>query len=127
MDRMVVSTDKAPAAAACYSQAVVVGNFVFTAGTIAMDPQTGELVGEDVGAQTRQVLRNLQAVLEAAGSSLQRVVKTTVFVTDMGTFGAMDAAYAEFFPDQPPARSTVQVAGLARGALLEIEAVAVRS
>jgi 2-iminobutanoate/2-iminopropanoate deaminase len=127
MDRIIVSTDKAPPPAACYSQAVVVGDFVFTAGTIAMDPQTGELVGEDVGAQTRQVLRNLQAVLEAAGSSLQRVVKTTVFLTDMGNFGAMDAAYTEFFPSQPPARSTVQVGGLARGALLEIEAMALRS
>ncbi len=127
MDRIVVSTDQAPQPAACYSQAVAVGDFVFTAGTIAMDPQTGELVGEDVGAQTRQVLMNLQAVLEASGSSLERVVKTTVFLTDMGNFAAMNAAYAEFFPSQPPARSTVQVGRLARGALLEIEAIALRS
>jgi 2-iminobutanoate/2-iminopropanoate deaminase len=127
MERIVVSTDQAPPSAACYSQAVVVGDFVFTAGTIAMDPQTGELVGEDVGAQTRQVLRNLQAVLEASGSSLERVIKTTVFLANMEDFAAMNAAYAESFPSQPPARSTVQVGRLARGALLEIEAVALRS
>jgi 2-iminobutanoate/2-iminopropanoate deaminase len=127
MERMAVSTDKAPAAGGCYSQAVVAGDFVFTAGTIATDPQSRELVGEDVGAQTRQVLQNLQAVLEASGSSLERVVKTTVFLANMEDFAAMNAAYAESFPSQPPARSTVQVGRLARGALLEIEAVALRS
>ncbi|HUW94461.1 MAG TPA: RidA family protein [Anaerolineae bacterium] len=127
MDRTIVSTDKAPGAAGPYSQAVVVGDLVFTAGAIALDPKTGEMVGEEIGAQTRQVLKNVQGVLEAAGSSLDRVVKTTVFLTDMGNFAQMNSVYAEFFPSDPPARTTVEVGPLAKGALLEMEAIALRS
>jgi 2-iminobutanoate/2-iminopropanoate deaminase len=105
---------------------VIAGDLVFTAGAIALDPETGELVGDDVTAQTGQVIRNLEGVLEEAGSSLYQVVKTTVFLTDMKNFAEMNAVYAEFFGENPPARSTVEVGPLARGALVEIEAIAVR-
>jgi 2-iminobutanoate/2-iminopropanoate deaminase len=124
MERKIVATDKAARAVGPYSQAVVAGGFVFTAGQLGLDPQTGELVGADVAAQTRQALNNLKNIVEAAGSSLERVVKTTVFLTDFGNFGAMNGVYAEFFPAEPPARSTVEVGPLAKGALVEIEAVA---
>ena len=123
MKREIVSTDKAPAAVGPYSQAVRVGDLVFTAGRVALDPATGKLVEGGIEEQTRQVLQNLAAVLEAAGSSLDRVVKTTVFLKDMSDFAAMNAVYAEFFPTDPPARSTVEVSALALGALVEIEAI----
>jgi len=123
MKREIISTDKAPAAVGPYSQAVRVGDLVFTAGQVALDPATGKLVEGGIEEQTRQVLQNLAAVLEAAGSSLDRVVKTTVFLKDMGDFAAMNAVYAEFFPTDPPARSTVEVSDLALGALVEIEAI----
>ncbi len=126
MDRLIVSTDRAPAAVGPYSQAVIAGDLVFTAGAIALDPETGELVGDDVTEQTGQVIRNLESILEEAGSSLYQVVKTTVFLTDMKNFAEMNAVYSEFFGENPPARSTVEVGPLARGALVEIEAVAVR-
>lgn len=125
MSREVISTPNAPAAVGPYSQAVRVGNLVFTAGQIAIDPKLGRLIEGDVAAQTRQVLKNLTAVLEAAGSSLTQVVKTTVFLQDIHDFAAMNAVYAEFFPESPPARSTVQVAALPLGALVEIEAVVI--
>jgi len=121
----IISTSKAPGAVGPYSQAVRTGNFVFVAGQVAIDPTVGELIEGDVAAQTRQVLTNLSAVLEAASSSLARVVKTTVFLKDMGQFQAMNAVYAEFFPSDPPARSTIEVAALPLGALVEIEAIAV--
>ena len=125
MKREIISTDKAPAAVGPYSQAVRVGDFVFAAGQVAIDPAAGKLIEEgDGAAQTRQVLTNLSAVLEAAGSSLDRVVKTTVFLKDMGQFKVMNAVYTEFFPLDPPARSTIEVA-LPLGALVEIEAIAV--
>ncbi len=123
-ERTVVATDKAPAAVGPYSQAIRAGGLVFTAGQIAMDPATGRLVGGDIQAQTRRVLLNLQAVLEAAGTTLANVVKITVFLKDMGDFAAMNAVYAEFFAERPPARSAVQVAALPLGADIEIEAVA---
>lgn len=124
-ERTVVATDKAPAAVGPYSQAIRAGGLVFTAGQIAMDLATGRLVGGDIQAQTRRVLLNLQAVLEAAGTTLANVVKITVFLKDMGDFAAMNAVYAEFFAERPPARSAVQVAALPLGADIEIEAVAV--
>jgi len=123
MKREIISTDKAPAAVGPYSQAVRVGDLVFTAGQVALDPATGKLVEGGIEEQTRRVLQNLAAVLEAAGSSLDKVVKTTVFLKDMGDFAAMNAVYAEFFPTDPPARSTVEVSALALGALVEIEAI----
>ncbi len=125
MSREVISTPNAPAAVGPYSQAIRVGNhLVFTAGQIAIDPRRGRLIEGDVAAQTRQVLTNMAAVLEAAGSSLSHVIKTTVFLQDIRDFAAMNAVYAEFFPAEPPARSAVQVAALPLGALVEIEAVA---
>ena len=121
----VIATDQAPKAIGPYSQAIRVGHFVYTAGQIALDPATGELVSGGIEEQTRRVLQNLSAVLEAAGSGLSGVVKTTVFMADLGEFARMNAVYAEFFPRNPPARSTVQVAALPRGAKVEIECIAV--
>nr|BBH94481.1 reactive intermediate/imine deaminase [Thermogemmatispora argillosa] len=124
MERTKISTASAPAAIGPYSQAIRCGQFIYTSGQIALDPASGELVGDDVAAQTHRVLQNLQAVLEAAGSSLSRVVKTTVFLTRMSDFQAMNAVYATYFGEPAPARSTVAVAELPRQALVEIECVA---
>ncbi|HSK66841.1 MAG TPA: RidA family protein [Anaerolineales bacterium] len=122
--KKIVSTDKAPRAIGPYSQAICIEGLVFTAGQVGLDPATMELVEGGVEAQTRQVLANLSHVLESADSGLNFVIKTTVFLQSMGDFAAMNAVYAEFFPENPPARSTVQVAGLPKGALVEIECVA---
>ncbi len=124
--RETVSTTNAPAAIGPYSQAVGIGGLLFTSGQIPLLPD-GSLVEGDVAAQTRQVLDNLAAVLEAGGSSLDQVVKCTVFLKDMGDFAAVNAVYAEAFPSEPPARSAVEVARLPRDVLVEIEAVALRS
>ena len=126
MDRVVVSTDKAPAAVGPYSQAIIAGDLVYTAGQLSLDPNTGELVGEGIGAQTRQTMENLKNVLEAAGTSLDRVVKTTIYLTDIGNFAELNSVYGEFFPSDPPARSTVEIGPLPKGALVEIDAVAIR-
>ena len=125
--RQVIHASDAPAAGGPYSHAIKVGHLVYTAGQVGIDPATGNLVEGGIEAQTRQVLNNLAAVLAAAGSSLSAVVKTSVFMQDLSEFGAMNATYAEFFPSHPPARTTVQVAALPRGAKLEIECVAVVS
>ena len=122
--RTVVATDQAPAAVGPYSQAVRAGGLVFTAGQISIDPASGKLVGRDIQEQTRRVLQNLQAVLDAAGASMADVVKTTVFLKDMGDFQAMNEVYAQFFTENPPARSAVQVVALPLGVDIEIEAVA---
>ena len=122
--KKIVSSEKAPKAIGPYSQAIAIENLVFTAGQVGLDPATMELVGGDVEAQTRQVLINLKHVLEKADSGLNYIIKTTVFLQDMGDFTKMNGIYAEFFPENPPARSTVQVAGLPKGALVEIECVA---
>ena len=122
----IVATDQAPSAIGPYSQAIVSGHEVFTAGQIALDPSTMEIVGEDVATQTEQVLTNLAAVLDAAGASLSQVVKTTVYLADMGDFPAMNAVYERHFGNHKPARSTVQAAGLPKQALVEIDAIAVR-
>jgi 2-iminobutanoate/2-iminopropanoate deaminase len=124
MNKTVVSTDKAPKAIGPYSQAIKVGEFVYTAGQIALDPATGELVGGGVEAQTRRVLQNLTEVLKAAGTSMDKVIKTTVFMVNLAEFNKMNAVYAEFFPKDPPARSTVQVAALPKMGVVEIEVVA---
>jgi 2-iminobutanoate/2-iminopropanoate deaminase len=124
MTKKVVQTEKAPKAIGPYSQAIRVEKMIYTAGQIALDPATMELVAGGVEEQTRQVLENLRNVLEAAGSSMDKVVKTTVFLTDMADFPKMNVIYAEFFGENPPARSTIAVAGLPKGGLVEIEAVA---
>lgn len=123
--RQAVRTDRAPAAIGPYSQAVRSGGFIFVSGQIALDPATGQLVEGSVEAQVRQVLSNLKAILEAAGSGLEHVVKTTIFLRSMDDFAAVNRVYAEFFPEPAPARSTVAVAALPRGAAVEIEAIAV--
>lgn len=123
MDKSVIRTDNAPAAAGPYSQAIVANGFVFCAGQVAYLPGTRTLAEGGIQGQTRQALANIKAVLEAAGSSMEKVVKTTVFLSDINNFAAMNEVYAAFFGDQPPARSTVQVV-LPLGALIEIEAVA---
>lgn len=122
-----IQTDRAPAAIGPYSQAMVTGDLVFTAGQIALDPQSMEIVPGDVSAQTERVMQNLAAILESAGSSLQRVVKTTVFLKDMGDFAAMNGVYGRHFGEHKPARSTVEAARLPKDVLVEIEAVALRS
>ncbi len=124
MERRIVATENAPEAIGPYSQAVVAGDLVFTAGQIPLNPSTGELEQDDIGVAVRRVLTNLDAVLRAAGSSLERAVKLTVFMTDLRQFTRMNEVYAEFFNGNPPARSAVQVDSLPRGALIEIEAVA---
>jgi 2-iminobutanoate/2-iminopropanoate deaminase len=125
MERRVISTEHAPAAVGPYSQAIRAGDFVYTAGQVALDPVSGAVEAVTIEDQTRQVLANLQAVLEAADSGLDRVVKMTIFITDMGDFSAMNAVYAEYFPGPPPARSTVEVSALPLGVAIEMEAVAV--
>lgn len=125
MERRIIHTDNAPKAMGPYSQAVRTGDFVFCAGQIPLDPATMKIVEGDITVQTRRVLTNLSNVLEAAGSSPSRVVKTTVFLADLNDFQAMNAVYAEFFGAQPPARSTIQAGRLPAGALVEIEAIAV--
>lgn len=122
--KQVVSTPHAPAAIGPYSQAIISNGWVFVSGQLGLDPVTGEFVGADVAAQTHQVLRNLKAILEAAGSGLERVVKTTIYLVDMQDFKTVNAIYAEYFREAPPARATVQVAALPRGGLVEIEAIA---
>lgn len=124
MERRIIQTDSAPRAMGPYSQAVRTGEFIFCAGQIPLDPATGKLVEGDISAQTRRALTNLGNVLAAAGSDLSRVLKTTVFLANLDDFKAMNEVYAEFFANQPPARSTVQVARLPAGALVEIEAIA---
>lgn len=126
MQRERVSTTEAPAAIGPYSQAIITGNLVFASGQIALDPASGQLVEGDVRVQTRKALENVAALLQAAGSTLTQVVKTTVFLTTMDNFAAMNEVYAEFFSGEPPARSTVAVAQLPRSAAVEIEVIAVR-
>src|SRR5436309_11757655 len=125
MQRSQISTHQAPAAIGPYNQAIRCGQFVYTSGQVALDPASGELVGDDIQAQTHRVLQNLQAVLTAAGASLNSVVKTTVFLAQMSDFQAMNAVYASYFGEMPPARTTVAVAELPRKALVEIECVAI--
>jgi 2-iminobutanoate/2-iminopropanoate deaminase len=125
MERKVVSTEAAPRAIGPYSQAISWGSLVFCSGQVALDPQTGALVGAgDVQSETRRALDNLAAVLVASGSRLDRVLKTTVFLVDMADFAAMNEVYAQYFQSNPPARATVAVAGLPKGARVEIEAIA---
>lgn len=124
MPKQVISTSKAPAAVGAYSQGLIANGFIFTAGQIPLIPGTSSLREGGIEEQTRQVMNNIRGVLEAAGSSLENVVKTTVFLADINDFAAFNAVYSEFFPEDPPARTTVQAGGLPVGALIEVEAVA---
>ena len=123
-EKTIVRTDRAPAAIGPYSQGVRVGNLFFFSGVIPLDPDTGALVGADAAEQTAQVLQNIRALLASQGLSPQNVVKTTVFLTDIAAFGAVNAVYASLFDSEPPARSCVEVSALPKGALVEIECVA---
>jgi 2-iminobutanoate/2-iminopropanoate deaminase len=123
--RSAIQTDEAPQAIGPYSQAIRAGNLVFCSGQVPLDPATGELVQGDIQRQTRQVMANLEAVLRAASAGFADVVKTTIFLADLGDFARVNAVYAESFQHEPPARATVQVAALPLGARVEIEAVAV--
>jgi 2-iminobutanoate/2-iminopropanoate deaminase len=123
-EQTVVATEGAPAAIGPYSQAVVANGVIFTAGQIPLDPETMQFVDGDITLQTQQVMNNLGAVLAAAGSGFDRVVKTTCFLADLNDFAAFNAVYGRYFADNPPARSTVQVAQLPMGALVEVECVA---
>ena len=120
----IVHTEKAPKAIGPYSQAIRTNGFVFASGQIPTDPETGQFVAGGIAEQTEQVIKNLSRVLEAAGSGLNRVVKTTVFLADMEEFAAMNEVYGKFFSEEPPARATVAAAGLPRDARVEIEAIA---
>lgn len=123
-EKTIVRTDRAPAAIGPYSQGVRVGNLFFFSGVIPLDPDTGALVGADAAEQTAQVLQNIRALLASQGLGPQNVVKTTVFLTDIAAFGAVNAVYATLFETEPPARSCVEVSALPKGALVEIECVA---
>ena len=123
--KQIVSTDRAPRAIGPYSQAVITHGFAFLSGQIPLDPGTNQLIDGDIAAQTGRVLENLKAVLEACGSSLAQVVKTTVFLKDMGEFAKMNEVYGRYFPESPPARATVEAARLPRDVRVEIDCVAV--
>jgi 2-iminobutanoate/2-iminopropanoate deaminase len=124
--KQVIATDNAPKAIGPYSQAIKIksGETIYTAGQLGIDPATGNLVDDGITAETRQALKNIKAILTAAGSDLDQVIKTTVFLKDLNDFAAMNAVYAEFFPKNAPARSTIQVARLPKDGLVEIEAIA---
>ncbi len=126
MTRRAVSTSAAPSAVGPYSQGIATGDLVFCSGQIGLDPQTGELAGGGIEGQTERALKNLEAVLDAAGCTMADVVKTTCFLADIGDFAIFNAIYARYFPDPPPARSTFAVAALPKGAIVEVEAIAVR-
>lgn len=121
-----ISTDRGPAAIGPYSQAIVAGDFVFVSGQIPLDPASGRLVTGDIGVQTERVMKNLAGILEAAGSSLDLAVKATIYLADLADFEGMNQTYAQAFRGDPPARATVQAAGLPKGALLEIEMIALK-
>ena len=124
MNRKIVSTDRAPAAIGPYSQATKNGNLLMTSGQIPLDPETGEIVGQDIQTQARQVMENLKAVLKAGGAGLGQVMKTTCFLNDMNDFLAFNEVYQEYFKENPPARSCVAVDRLPKDVLVEVEAVA---
>jgi len=124
MEKEIIATKNAPAALGPHSQAVKAGGFVFTSGQLPLDPSSGKMVGDGIENETRQTLENLKAILEASGSSLNEVVKTTVFITDMDDFAKMNAIYGQYFAESFPARATVEVSGLAKNAKVEIQAIA---
>lgn len=123
--KKIISTSEAPAAIGPYSQAVRTGNFLFCSGQIPLDPKSGQIVSDDIATQTRRVLDNIGAVLKAEGLAFENIVKTTIFLTDLGDFQPVNEIYGSYFKQQPPARSTVQVSALPKGANVEIEIIAV--
>ena len=125
--REVIATNDGPRAIGPYSQAIRANGFVFVSGQVAIDPSTQQVISGDVASQTDRVIKNLSAILQAAGSSLEKVVRSTVFLKNMGDFAVMNGIYAEFFSDKPPARSTIEVARLPKDALVEVEAIALRT
>lgn len=126
MDKQLVMTANAPAPVGPYSQAIAAGGFVFCSGQIPLDPKTGALLDGSIEAQTKLVMDNLKAVLDAAGSSMDNIVKTTIFLTDLGDFAKVNGVYGSYFGGNPPARSTVQVGALPKGARVEVECIAVQ-
>ncbi|GAA5529865.1 RidA family protein [Herpetosiphon gulosus] len=126
MTREVISTSNAPAAIGPYSQAIAIDGLLFCSGQIPLDPATGQVIEGDVTAQTRRVMENIRAVLTAANTNFEKVVKTTIFLADMNDFAAVNAVYGEYFPENPPARSTVQVARLPRDVQVEVEVIVLR-
>lgn len=125
MDKKVISTDKAPKAIGPYSQGIVAGNMIFTSGQLAINPETGELVQDDIKKETRQALENLKAVLEEGGATLNDVVKVTLYIKDMNQFGNINEVYEEYFSENKPARSCVEVARLPKDGNVEVEAIAI--
>lgn len=125
MEKVVLSTTNAPAAIGPYSQGIKAGNFIFTSGQLPIDPKTGDLINNDIKAAAKQCLENIKAILESGGSSLDDVVKTTVFLKDLNDFSSVNEVYAEYFKEKMPARSAFQVARLPKDALIEIEAIAI--
>lgn len=126
MTRNVVFTAQAPAAIGPYSQGIATGNLLFVSGQLPIDPATGKMIDGDIGAKTQQILKNIAAIAKEAGTELKNTVKTTIFLTDLADFQAVNAAYASHFPEAPPARSTVQVAALPLGSKIEIECILAR-
>ncbi|WP_092346927.1 RidA family protein [Candidatus Chrysopegis kryptomonas] len=126
MERKVVYTEKAPKPVGPYSQAIIAGDFIFTAGQIPIDPKTNQVVQGDIKEQTKQVLENLKAVLESAGATFDDVVKVTVYMRDLNEFSAMNEVYSEYFKNSPPARTTVEVSRLPRDVKIEIDLIAVK-
>jgi 2-iminobutanoate/2-iminopropanoate deaminase len=124
MKKKVIQTDRAPKAVGPYSQAIQCGDLLFVSGQIPIDPATGALAGEDIQTQTRRVLDNVKGLLESQGLGMENVVKSTLFITDMKDFAVVNEIYATYFPSPPPARSTVAISGLARGAKIELEVIA---
>jgi 2-iminobutanoate/2-iminopropanoate deaminase len=124
MGKKVIDTDKAPKAIGPYSQTIQAGDFLFLSGQIPLDPKTGELVNGDIRDQTQRVLENIKGVLESQGLGMEKVVKVTIFLKDLGNFNQVNEVYATYFPSSPPARSTVEVSKLPRNAEIEIEAIA---
>lgn len=126
MPKSIIKTDKAPSAIGPYEQGILVGDFLFTSGQIALEPGTGQFLSGEIEAETERVLKNIEAILQAGGLSMNHVVKTTVYMTDLGQFTRMNQVYEKFFSENKPARATVQVAGLPKGAKVEIDVVAHR-
>ncbi len=124
MSRKIIKTDKAPAAAGPYSQGIEFNGIIFTSGQLPMDPKSGKMIEGEIGEKTKLILNNIKAIIEAEGSSLENIIKCTIFLTDMGDFGKVNKAYGSFFQENPPARSCIEVRALPLGANIEIEAIA---